>query len=207
MNMTVIKKVKYLVFLFIVTCSLTTSLKASAETIDAQWKVYQIRFHYFPFSTFYSCDGIERKLERLLMILGARDDARVEMKCFGNEDLRRRREQRSYRLLLAFAMPVPADKTDISKETFPAEWHETRVAGNISSRLDGGDCELVEQFQRYVVPQLEVKAKSRSLHCVPMRRPSNNLRVRMTALRAIEKTELEEKSTDSSMEKIEGENN
>lgn len=198
MNMAMIKKVRYFIFLLIVICSLTTSLKVSAETIDAQWKVYQIRFNYFPFSTFYSCDGIERKLERLLKILGARDDARVEMRCFGNDDLRRRREQRSYRLLLAFAMPVPADKTDISKETFPAEWHETRVAGNISSRLDGGDCELVEQFQRYVVPQLEVKTKNRSLHCVPMRRPSNNLRVRMTALHAVEKNELEQKSAESS---------
>jgi hypothetical protein len=171
--------------------ALTSSVPAKAEPIEAQWKVYQIRFNYYAFNTFYSCDAIERKLERLLILLGARDDARVEVKCYGSDSLNRRREQRSYNLLLAFAMPVPADRTEISKEVFPAEWQETRVVGSLSRYLDGGDCELVDQFQRFVLPHLEVKRSNRSLHCLPMRRPSNKLRVHMTSLRALEKTELE----------------
>jgi hypothetical protein len=169
------------------------SLPTQAEPLAAQWKVYQIRFNYYPFHTFYSCDALESKLERLLILLGARDDARVEVNCHGNDDLRRRRAQRSYNLLLAFAMPVPADKTEITKETFPAEWQDIRVVGSLSRYLDGGDCELVDQFQRYVLPYLQVKKENNSLHCVPMRRPSNKLRVHMTSLRAVERTELEEK--------------
>jgi hypothetical protein len=181
-----------LVFLLIVISSVATTTPASAEIIEAQWKVYQIRFNYYPFRTFYSCDAIERKLERLLLLLGARNDARVEMRCFGNDNLKSRREHRSYKMLLAFAMPVPADKTDITKEIIPAEWKETRVAGSLSRYLDGGDCELVDQFQRFVIPHLEIKKSTNSLHCSPMRRPSSKLRIKMTSLRAVEKTELEE---------------
>ena len=192
MNRIMIKQGRRLVFLLLVTSGLVTNPLASAEIVEAQWKAYQVRFNYFPFRTFYSCDAIERKLERLLILLGARDDARAEVKCYGNDNLKRRREQRSYKLLLAFAMPVPADKTEITKEIFPAEWHETRVAGSLSRYLDGGDCELVDQFQRYVVPLLQVKRSTKSLHCSPMRRPSSKLRIRMTSLKALEKTELEE---------------
>jgi hypothetical protein len=185
---------RFVIFLLLVVCNLTIHQSVSAQIIEAQWKAYQVRFNYYPFRTFYSCDAIERKLERLLILLGARNDARAEVKCYGNDNLKRRREQRSYKLLLAFAMPVPADKTEISKEIFPAEWHETRVAGSLSRYLDGGDCELVDQFQRYVVPLLQVKKSTNSLHCSPMRRSSSKLRIRMTSLRAIEKTELEEAS-------------
>lgn len=194
---------RYMICLLLVMSNLTVHQSASAEIIEAQWKAYQIRFNYYPFSTFYSCDAIENKLERLLIIMGARNDARVEVKCLGNDNLKRRREQRSYKMLLAFAMPVPADKTEITKEIFPAEWHETRVASNLSRYLDGGDCELVDQFQRYVIPYLEVKKSTKRLHCSPMRRPSSKLRIRVTSLHAIEKTQLEETSTSDTKDSTE----
>ncbi len=186
-----IKQGKYVILTLITLIVISTSLSARAETLEAQWEFYQIRFRYAPITTFYSCDAIEGKLKRLLIILGARDDARVEMKCFGNDNLKRRREQRIYRILLAFAMPVPADRSDLTREIFPAEWQETRVTGNVSRYLDGGDCELVDQFQRFVIPKLPIKKSTKSLHCLPIRRPSNKLRIRMTVLKAVEQIELE----------------
>ena len=163
--------------------------------------VRNVKFYYDSSSNHYSCDGIRRKLKRLLILLGARHDVRVESSC-PNEgrNLRNnyvRRLQRTHNVRLAFAMPVPADKTDISREIIPAEWRETRVVGKLSRYLNAADCELLARFQRQVMPYLHVRSDSNNLHCTQQRggydimNNYGSIRVRMTALKALEKTELE----------------
>ena len=180
------KNSRHLIFALIVAGGISTNYSAQAEILEAQWEVHQIRFRYTGFSTHYTCDGIESALKRLLLLLGARDDVRVESSCLGNSNV-----QRFHRLLLAFAMPVPADKTDISREIIPAQWQDVRVTGIMSRHLDAGDCELLEQFQRQVLPHLQVRNLTRKIHCFPYRRAFNNLNIRMSALKVLEKTELE----------------
>ncbi len=158
-----------------------------AEILEAQWEVHQIRFRYVAFSTFYTCDGVERTLKRLLKLLGARDDVRVESICANPN-----RVQRFHKILLAFAMPVPADKSDLSREIVPAEWQEVRIVGNLSRYLDAGDCDLLEQFQRQVLPHLQVRQLKRKLNCIPSRRQYNNMRLRATALKVLDQTKLEQ---------------
>ena len=172
--------------LAIITASGTVG-PAKAEIIEAQWEVHQIRFRYSGFSTHYTCAGIESTLKRLLKLLGARDDARVETNCRGSSEI-----QRFHRIRLAFAMPVPADKTDISREIIPAEWQEVRVVGHMSRHLDQGDCELLEQFKREVMPHLQVRDLRQKIRCIPYRRDFSRVRLNMTALKALEKTELEQ---------------
>ena len=157
-----------------------------AEVIEAQWQVHQVRFQYMGLSTMYTCDGIENSLLRLLKLIGARDDARVEAKCVNQLQARR-----FHRVLLAFAMPVPADKSDLSKEVFPAQYEEVRVVGSISRLLNGGDCELLEEFERKVMPQLKVSKLGRKIRCIPNRREFNSLRYRVSALKKVENEELE----------------
>ena len=157
-----------------------------AETIEAQWQVHQVRFQYMGLSTMYTCDGIENSLLRLLKLLGARDDARVETKCVNQLQARR-----FHRVLMAFAMPVPADKSDLSKEIFPAQYEEVRVVGSRSRLLNGGDCELLEEFERKVMPKLKVNKLGRKIRCIPNRREFNSLRYRVSALKMVETEELE----------------
>ena len=118
--------------------------------------------------------------------MGARNDARVEARCVSQN-----RVHRFHKLLLAFAMPVPADKTDISREIIPAEWQDVRVVGKLSRYLDAGDCELLEQFQRQVLPHLQVRNLGTKIHCFSNRGEFGHLRLRLSALKALEKTELE----------------
>ncbi len=178
---------RYLIFALIALSGFSVNYSVRAEILEAQWEVHQIRFRYAGFTTNYTCDGIERTLKRLLILMGARNDARVETKC-----LSRNRVLRFHRLLLAFAMPVPADKTDISREIIPAEWQEVRIVGNLSRYLSGGDCELLEQFQRQVLPHLQVRILKKKLNCIPHFSQYNNWKLRMSALKALEKTELED---------------
>ncbi len=177
---------KCLKLVLAVTLIFSTSFPVRTETIDAQWEVHQIRFRYAGFSSHYTCDGIERTVKRLLILMGARGDVRVESKCNG-----RNRVQAFHDLLLAFAIPVPADKTDIDKEIIPAEWQEVRITGKLSRYLDAGDCELLEQFQRYVLPQLNVRSLKKNIHCIPNRLTTTGLNLRMLALKTLKKEGLE----------------
>lgn len=189
------RRKRLLIFALIACSGFSLNFSVSAENLEAQWEVQQIRFRYTGFSTFYTCDGIERKLRRLLILLGARDDARVEALC-NNQN----RVDRFHKLQLAFAMPVPADKTDISREIIPAEWQDVRIIGKLSRYLDAGDCELLDQFQRQVLPHLQVRVLKKRLYCIPNRREMNNLGLRISALKALEKTELEDGRNDVSNE-------
>ncbi len=173
-----------------------------AKTIDAQWKVYQIRFYYFGKSQFYACDAIERKVRRLLILLGARRDARVESHCIDQTELRNnmvRRIQRHQRVNLAFAMPVPAELSDDTREIVRARWENVRVTGVLSRQLEPADCELIEQFRRFVVPRLVIRDADNVLHCrsgpqMTLQRNSFNvqrpIKVNMTVLKVIEDADI-----------------
>ncbi len=182
---------RHFIFIMLAVTGFSINSSAYAEIIEAQWEAHQIRFRYSGFSSHYTCDGIRSTLKRLLKLLGARDDVRVESSCIDHL-----RPQRFHRTLLAFAMPVPADKTDISREIIPAEWQEVRITGVSSRYLDAGDCELVEQFQRQVLPKLSARNKKKKLRCIPYRHQLNTLNIKMIALKALEKTELEAEQDD-----------
>ena len=184
-----------MIFALIALSGFITNYSVRAEILEAQWEAHQIKFHYSGFSTHYTCDGIEHKVKRLLKLFGARDDARIENTCLGHS-----RIQRFHRMRLAFSTPVPADKTDISREIIPAEWQEVRIVGKLSRYLNSGDCELVEQFQRQVLSHLQVRNSKNRLHCIPYHHALNNLRLRMSALKVLEKPELEERRDDSQID-------
>lgn len=163
------------------------SSQIRAQTIEAQWQVHQVRFRYFGFGAHYTCAGIETTLRRLLKVIGARDDVRVENSCFGSNEV-----QRFHRINLAFALPVPADKSELSKEIIPAEWQAVKLNGRRARYLDEGDCELIEQFYRHVMPKLGFKQIKNRMRCIPRRRDFNSLNLSFMALRAVEVEKLEE---------------
>ena len=177
---------------FLITCLILitasgATLSVKAEILEAQWQAHQVRFRFVGMSTAYTCDSIERTLTRLLRLLGARDDVRAQSTCTNGSRL-----NRFHRVKLAFAMLVPADKTDISREIIPAEWQDVRIVGTLSRYLDPGDCELLEQFDRQVLRQLQVRNLNKRIRCFPYRGEFSNIRLNLTALKALEITELEE---------------
>lgn len=161
---------------------------ADEQEIKAQWRAYQVRFRFVGQSSAYTCDGIEYTLKRLLRLMGARDDMRVQASCAFS-----RRPDQFHRVKMAFSMPVPADESDLSAEFIPAQWQKVRVAGLSSRYLDAGDCELLEQFERQVLPKLEVYNPGKRVRCIPYRREFNNIRLNLMAIVPLEQPELEQK--------------
>ena len=181
------KYIRNLLLALIAIGGFSSSFFVRAEILEAQWEVHQVRFRFIGLSTAYTCDSIEGSLKRLLKLLGARDDVRAESSCTNYNNV-----QRFHRVRLAFAMPVPADKTDISRKIIPAEWQEVRIIGRSSRYLDPGECELLEQFERQVLPLLQAHNLKKKIRCATYHRRFNTMRLRLMALKTLEKTELEE---------------
>ena len=100
----------------LVTCIFTTEI-CQADPVLARWEAYQIEFKYSGFTTAYTCKGIESTLRSIMKGLGARDDVRVEARCHGGVN----EPSRFINVQMAFAMPVPAEESEISAESFQAK--------------------------------------------------------------------------------------
>lgn len=158
---------------------LVISMSLHADPVLAQWKVYQLEFRYSGFTSKYSCDGIEYKLEKLILALGARDDVRVEnSSCYGAFS----EIQPYHKLLLAFSLPEIADNTEISADTFPAEWKQITLSRRNPRGLESGDCELVEQFAKQILPKLNIRDLENRTRCSPYKSNLHNPNLGMTLL-------------------------
>ena len=170
---------KMLVLIAVMSCVTTVT----ADPVLATWEAQQVRFRYLGINTVYACDGIQSKIKALLLAIGARDDVRIEAKCLvASSDL-----QRNIKVLLAFAVPVVADSAGLADETFLAEWREVRVTARTSRELDVGDCELVEQLKKKVLPRLGISTSNSKLHCSPSR---ISFTMKVKALMPIAKEEI-----------------
>ena len=193
--------IKFLASCLVCLTIIGTAAPVKSEIVEAQWEVKQVRFRFIGMSTAYTCDSMENILKRLLRLLGARDDARAESRCIGSNG-----PTRVHRVKLAFAIPRLADKTDISREIVPAEWQEVKITGRSSRHLDSGDCELIEQFDRQVLPLFQVSKLNKRIRCVPSRSEFNNLSLKMHVLKVLDKTELEDADITETKESSEDDN-
>lgn len=150
------------------------AVQADATVVKAVWKQQDIRFFFTSRTTFYSCYALDSKITRLLVALGAHPSIKVRTSgCeFGNSisrlpivhidvttpfeatpDLLSELEKtRPTRELTA---RVRGEPVDVDPQ-FPARWQ----AAPLSMRkvgFESGDCELMEQLQRQVLPKLAVR--------------------------------------------------
>ncbi|HMN43987.1 MAG TPA: hypothetical protein PKE27_05415 [Povalibacter sp.] len=153
--------------------------------IEAVWKKQQITFVYRGYSTFYTCSALRQKLRSILTELGARDtltlhgyacddssgnarfDVLLESPVAATEEnvaalTGYSSEQRLVARVRGEPLPGAADL-----ERFPASWETISFSRNRSMRLDAGDCELVEQLLRAILPLLSVQIVSNNLRCSP----------------------------------------
>jgi hypothetical protein len=160
--------------------------QSSPEPVQAIWKDQQFAFYYQSQTTFYSCSSLEAKVERILKALGAR--ARVKVRSVDCDS--GMRIPRMPRVMVTLSAPVEAtpqalaerDKDKSKRELaarvrgekedpealapFPAQWKRVSLSrGQVS--LEPGDCELIEELRRKVLPKLAVRLVKDNTHCTP----------------------------------------
>lgn len=130
-------------------CSIVTPA-AAADTIDAVWQEQDFDFTFISFVTAYSCDVMEGKIEILLRHVGA-EDIHVSIPSCGGF----KRPQRQLRIIGSFSTLVPAGDAEGDGEIVKARWSEVELGKYHPRSIDDRDCELLEQFQEYLLSTID----------------------------------------------------
>jgi hypothetical protein len=157
---------------------------ASPEPVQAIYKHQEFSFFFQSQTTFYSCSSLEAKLERILKALGTHANVRVRsIDCQSvptrlprvtvtvsapveatPEALAERDKDKSKRELTARVRGKVEDPASLAP--FPAQWKRISLSRG-SVKLEPGDCELIDEVRRKVLPKLTVRVVEDGMHCVP----------------------------------------
>ena len=155
-------------------------------TVQAIWKDQELSFFYQSFTTFYSCDGLADKVKRLLIAVGA--DPQIKVRSSGCEGGNTIARLPTVRIKVSSPIEISADVlTDLERnrsrreltarvrgerpkgdveDQFPAYWKKVSLSRGALD-LQPGDCELIDQLKRKVLPKLAIRVVKDDLHCTP----------------------------------------
>lgn len=192
----------------------------AADPVQAIWKHQEIAFYFQSFTTFYSCTGLEGKLERIMRELGVHARVkvrsadcpasvarmpRVVMNVVGPveatpEALAERDKNKSVRELVERVRGKSKHPLD-SLEQFPAQWRRVSLT---RGRLDlqPGDCELIEEVTKKVLPKLAVRIVNDDVQCSPNQLTLGQPRLEVEAL--VEMPKPDDKADDSAASEPQG---
>jgi hypothetical protein len=159
--------------------------QGSPEPVQAIWKNQEFAFFFQSQTTFYSCSSLEAKLQRILKALGVpKPHVKVRsVDCQGGP-------VRMPRVLVNVTAPVVATPEAIAERNkgnskleltarvrgekidpealapFPAQWKRVSLSRGAVD-LEPGDCELIDELRRKVLPRLAIRVVKDSMHCTP----------------------------------------
>ena len=136
---------------------------ADATSTAGIWQKHEYLFEFIGFTSTYSCDGLAGKLEVLLKVSGARKDAKARAGvCTSGVG----RPDKFSQAHLVFYTLAPADGP-IAAPAVAAVWQPVVLAEHRPQQVESGDCELVDQFQRSVLPMFTTRNVENHTTCVP----------------------------------------
>jgi hypothetical protein len=156
--------------------------------VQAVWKEQRLEFSYLGRTSRYSCQGLRDKMRSLLLDLGARRDLQVSLLgCDESAPL-----GRGYigpRLNLVFSTPVlpgPSAKPLHAGDLLPvdARYEPFTLTSDAFRNYGVGDCELVQEFAREILPRLSARNVKQDITCVPYQASGSRFFVRGEILRA-----------------------
>jgi hypothetical protein len=155
----------------------------------AVWKAQRVEFFYVGRTARYSCDGLRDKVRAMLIDLGVRRDLTiVAIGCAGYG--RMSASPAGLRLKIEFSSPAlpetgarPLREGDLS--AVDARFQAFRIASDAFRNMGIGDCELVQQFARQLLPKLAVREVRQDIVCVPYQPSASRFLVRGEILKPL----------------------
>jgi len=155
----------------------------------AVWKEQRLEFSYMGRTARYSCQGLRDKMRSLLLDLGARRDLQVALLgC--DESAPLGRGYLGPRLSLIFSSPAlpsasakPLHPGDLS--VVDARYEPFTLTSDAFRNYGVGDCELVEEFAREILPRLSARNVKQDITCLPYQTSGSRFFVRGEILRAV----------------------
>lgn len=149
------------------------------------WVAHKYAFQFMGFTTIYSCDGLSDKLRQLLIAAGARPDAKASGLCaqpYGRPD-------RLARANLTFYTLAPATTATTAGEgPGLGTWKAVALSNRSPQWLQDGDCELVEQFQKEVLPMFATRNLESRMTCVPHQVSPSSISLRFESFTGVPTT-------------------
>jgi hypothetical protein len=158
--------------------------------LPAVWKEQRLDFSYMGRTARYSCQGLRDKMRSLLLDLGARRDLQVSvLACNESESQPLRRGYLGPRLSIVFSSPAlpdagvqPPHAGDLSSVN--ARYESFTLTSDAFRDYGVGDCELVEEFARQILPKLATRDVKQDIACVPYQGSGSRFFVHGEILRA-----------------------
>jgi hypothetical protein len=153
---------------------------SDGSLVPAVWKEQRLNFLYMGRTARYSCEGLRDKMRALLLVLGARRDLDVSVSSCGES---------SSSLSMIFSSPAlkdaPAKPLRAGDLTAVDARYEPFMLSRDPFRNFGiGDCELVEQFVRKILPKFVTRGVQQDITCVPYQLSGSRFFVRGEVLKA-----------------------
>jgi hypothetical protein len=162
--------------------------EAPGSLLPAVWKEQHLEFSYMGRTARYSCEGLRDKMRSLLLDLGARRDLKVSVFAC-NESAPLLKGYLGPRLGIVFSSPAlpeaaaqPLHAGDLSP--VDARYESFTLTSDAFRNFGIGDCELVEEFSRQILPKLATKDVKQDITCVPYQASGSRFFVRGEILRA-----------------------
>jgi hypothetical protein len=161
---------------------------AVGSPVQAVWKEQRLEFSYMGRTARYSCQGLRDKMRSLLLDLGARRDLEVSLYAC-DESAPLRRGYLGPKLSLVFsspALPDPAAKPAQAGDLLPVEarYEPFTLTSDVFKNYGVGDCELIEEFVREILPRLSARILKQDITCIPYQATGSRFFVRGEILRA-----------------------
>jgi len=161
--------------------------------VAAVWREQHLDFFYMGRTSRYSCDGLRDKVRAMLLDLGARRD--VKIAATGCEDSgRMRANSPAPSLNITFSAPAlpdpsakPLHEGDLAATD--ARFESFTIASDAFRNLGFGDCELVQEFSRQILPKLVTRSLKRDITCVPFQASGSRFLVRGEILKPLPRAE------------------
>lgn len=160
---------------------------AAGSAVQAVWKEQRMDFSYMGRTARYSCQGLRDKMRSLLLDLGARRDLKVSLWAC-DESAPLRRGYLGPRLSLVFSsaqLPDPSAKPLHPGDLSPvqARFESFILTSDAFKNYGVGDCELIEEFARDILPHFAARNVTRDITCVPYQASGSHFVVRGEILR------------------------
>lgn len=155
----------------------------SAGEVPAVWKQHKLDFVYFGRTSRYSCLGMRDKVRALMLDVGIRNDLKIRM--YGCEIDHVRARDINPGLILHFSASVPAGTAGTEGKPFNAHYVAFDFHQDALRNLNVGDCELVEEFARQILPLLTTRNVKKDITCVPYQQSGSVFRVSGEVLKAM----------------------
>ena len=136
-------------------------VRAAADSGEelAVWVQKEVNFRYVGFTTKYSCDGLQDRMRRILLQLGARDDLKVTG--YGCVRVNSPETTPGVRIVMHVLQPASA----AAGQTVAAHWKTVDLLADRDLLGAALDCELISQLDRDVLPQFAVRHVDYSAAC------------------------------------------